>query len=274
MQKNNKKNANQKKNELKPVYKPYLRGTAFSKIAAKRGLHVLGYLLIFALLYVIVGAALHFDSLALRIALNAALLLGCGGVLYNEGARQGENDVAFAEIVHKRLEDGKNVPDSEKDMCYHPMKGFITALVGAAPMLVIALLFAVVATRQTYALGALPSWVAAYDGISEVSDALAYYNETIGMRLEDVLRIVVRVLVFPFVNMAGADNYDALYLLDKLSPLLCLVVPVFYGLGYLRGPHLRALIHGNIRMNRRRHNKNERKAREQRARKPEKKELI
>ena len=47
---------------------------------------------------------------------------------------------------------------------------------------------------------------------------------------------------------------------------------------YLRGPQLRALVHGNIRQNKRKHNAKERKAREQRAKQMEqknkKKELI
>ena len=82
----------------------------------------------------------------------------------------------------------------------------------------------------------------------------------------------------PFVNIAGANNADALLLVDRLSPLLCLLTPACYGLGYLRGPQLRALVHGNIRQNKRKHNAKERKAREQRAKQMEqknkKKELI
>ena len=87
-----------------------------------------------------------------------------------------------------------------------------------------------------------------------------------------------RLLLFPFVNIAGANNADALLLVDRLSPLLCLLTPACYGLGYLRGPQLRALVHGNIRQNKRKHNAKERKAREQRVKQMEqknkKKELI
>ena len=68
-----------------------------------------------------------------------------------------------------------------------------------------------------------------------------------------------------------AQNTDALLLVDRLSPLLCLLTPACYGLGYLRGPQLRALVHGNIRQNKRKHNAKERKAREQRAKQMEQK---
>ena len=82
------------------------------------------------------------------------------------------------------------------------------------------------------------------------------------------------MLLFPYINIVGTDNYDTMLLMDRLSPVLVLITPLFYALGYLRGPSLRALVHGNIRLNKRRHNRKERKAREQRARKPETKELI
>jgi len=96
--------------------------------------------------------------------------------------------------------------------------------------------------------------------------------------LVDALRIFVRLLNFPYVTMAGVDNFDAMYIVDKLAPLLCLIVPSFYALGYLRGPYLRALVHGSIRMNRRKQNKREMRAREQRRqqiqKKSDKKELV
>ncbi len=271
MQKNAKK-----KNALKPVYKPYLRGVPFGKAAARRCWRILGYTALFAFLYVMVGTALSGDNTFLRVLMNSAMIAACAAMLYNEGARQGEGDVAFAEIAQNRLNEGKKVPESEKVICYHPAKGFITALIGIAPVFLLALVFACVAQKQRYTLGVLPSWVAAYEGQAEIGQALAYYQQKAGVGFEDVLRVIVRVIIFPFVNMAGVDNYNALYVIDKLSPLFCLVTPLFYGVGYLRGPHLRALVHGNIRLNRRRHNKNERKAREKRAQqsRENKKELI
>ncbi|MBQ7519836.1 MAG: hypothetical protein IJU12_05925, partial [Clostridia bacterium] len=127
-------------------------------------------------------------------------------------------------------------------------------------------------------LGALPSWVSAYETQDEIGQALAYYHETAALTLPEILRVAVRLFLFPYMNMLGNGNYEKLYLLDKLSPLLTLIVPVFYGIGYLRGPYLRALVHGNIRLARRKQNRSQRKAREQRAqkmrKKPEQKELI
>ena len=81
--------------------------------------------------------------------------------------------------------------------------------------------------------------------------------------------------ILGIMNMLGGGDFGRLLLLDRISPLLTLIVPAFYGVGYLRGPRLRAMVHGNIRLARRRHNRKERKAREQRMRKePQKKKLI
>ena len=271
MQKNNAK----KKNQPTPVYKPYLKGNPVSALAAKRGLKVLGLILVFAFFGVLASGVFGFDSIVLRVALNGILLLFGAGLMYNEGARQGENDVTFAEIALNRQNEGKEISKTDRDTCFHPLKGWFTALVGVAPFLLITVVYALIATRQHYALGALPSWVSAYEGQQEIGGALAYYHQGTPAGLEDFLRLGVRLLLFPYMNMLGAGNYDRLYLLDKLSPLLLLIVPACYGLGYLRGPQLRALVHGNIRMARRRRNRSERKAREKRAQKtPQKKELI
>ena len=263
-----------KKNAAAPVYKPYLKGRPVSAAAARRAWRVLGLLVLFALVSVLLGGALSFSSTIPRILINGALVAAACLLMSAEGKRQGESDVAFAEIAHNRLSGGKAVEDSEKNICYHPCKGFFTALVGTAPLLLLTLAFALIAHKQSYALGPLPAWVSAFEGQAEIGQALAYYHETSAATAEDILRIVVRLALFPYVNLLSSGSRDTLYLVDKLSPLLCLIVPAFYGVGYLRGPYLRALVHGNIRMSRRRHNRNERKAREARAREIKKKELI
>jgi hypothetical protein len=262
------------KNGLEPVYKPYLKGNAVSGLAAKRGLRVLGMIVLFAFLFMIVSVALSIDNFILRLVINLGMVAICCWMMFAEGSRQGENDVSFAEIALNRQNNGKPITKKDRDTCFHPLKGFFTAAVGVAPFFLIALVFALIATRQTFQLSALPSWVSAYDSQPEISQALAYYNNPDPTAVEDVLRFIVRMLLFPYINIVGTDNYDTMLLMDRLSPVLVLITPLFYALGYLRGPSLRALVHGNIRLNKRRHNRKERKAREQRVRKPEAKELI
>lgn len=270
-----KSNASKNKNAATPVYKPYLRGNLYSSVALRRGLRVLMMMLAFAFFGVLTSSVLSFDNMLLRIVLNGALLFfGCM-LMFNDGARFGESDVAFAEIALRRQEEGNPASKQDKDTCYHPGKGFVSALIGAAPFLLIAIVYALVAKKQVYTLGTLPSWVQSYETQDEIGQALAYYHERVPAGLADYLRIVVRLVLFPYMNMFGGGDYSKLYLLDKLSPLLMMIIPVCFGLGYLRGPHLRALVHGNIRMARRKQNRKERKAREARRAKPQqKKELI
>ena len=275
MQKNNDNGKNKNKNAPTPVYKPYLRGNMFSGLAMKRGLRVFGIMAAFAFFGLLASGVFSFDSGILRVVMNGALLFFGAMLMFSEGSRFGEADVTFAEIALKHQEEGKEVTKKDRDTCYHPGKGFVSLLIGAAPLLLVAIVYALICHKQTYTLGVLPSWVQSFESQDEIGQALAYYHETAPAGLEDYLRLAVRLVLFPYMNMLGAGDYGRLYLLDKLSPLITLIVPVFFGFGYLRGPRLRALVHGNIRMARRRHNRKERKAREQRARKaPQKKELI
>lgn len=272
------KNANKKKKGMKPVYMPYLRGKVVSRDAWIRSLKVMGFIVMFIFIYTMLGGALSFDNVYLRVLCNVLMLMAGGMVFYGEGAGHGETDVGFAEIAQKRLDEGKNVPESDKKLCYHPLKGLYVAALGVLPFFLVCLVFAFIAKKQGFALGVLPSWVSTYESQSEVAQALSYYNEVQPLTLETVLRVIVRLINFPYVTMVGIDSYDAMYIADKLSPLLCLTLPLCYMIGYLRGPYLRALVHGNIRMNRRKHNKREQRARQERlqkmAKKSEKKELI
>ena len=187
MQKN--KKATKKNVGLKPVFKPYLKGRPVSKTSARRATRVIMYVLMFTVIYVLLGGMMAFDNTFLRVSTNAAVVLLAMSLMYNEGARQGETDVAFGEIAQRRLDEGRVVPDSEKDTCFHPMKGFFTALVGISPILLLSLVFAAIAQKQYYTLGALPDWVSSYSGQAEIHQSLAYYNEIQGLKIADVLRL-------------------------------------------------------------------------------------
>ena len=77
MQKNAKK-----KNAAEPIYKPYLTGRAMSALAARRGVRILGLLLLFAFIGVIASGVFSFNNLALRILFNGIVLAFCAGVMY------------------------------------------------------------------------------------------------------------------------------------------------------------------------------------------------
>ncbi len=247
------------------VYKPYQTGHWHSRLAAGRGLKLLGYQAVFVFLYLFIVQALNFNSLILRLSLNLAVVAGLFAFLFLDGTRIGANDTAFAEIVLAKKDRGQEVNRDELDRCFHRFKGLYSAAVGMLPLFLICLVFALTATLQRYRLGSLPEWLSAYEDRAEIELALRYYHTTPGFSMEDALRVVVRLLVFPFVNIIGTDSSLALLWLDRLSPLLALVIPSGYALGYARGARARARTHGEILAGikkRRRREKAERKRRE------------
>ena len=255
------------KNEKKPVgavKKPFLTGNPTDERTLPGAGGFLGALVLAALLTFLVCTMLGMTGSALRVILNMAMELLLLFFFYNSAIGKGTEAVARGEILYQKQEKGSSFAASEKALCYHPLKGFLTALLGALPFFIIALLLAVMARRQTTGAGALPSWLSSYQGRSDVGDALVAYTASNPMTVEDVLRIVVRILVMPFISMVGTENKDALLMMERLSPVLVLLPAVAYGTGYLRGPGERAKIHAGIAESNRRRVKKEKKARKAR----------
>ncbi|MHC1786281.1 MAG: hypothetical protein AB9880_04420 [Christensenellales bacterium] len=240
------KPSNRSKREKALVFKPFLMGSWLSWFAARRGLKLLAYQMAFVFVYLFIGQALLFDSLYLRLASNLLVVLGFSALMYNDGAKAGLDDVAFAEIALQRQNQGKTAGKAELDRCFHPAKGFFTVLAGMAPLVLLCAVFAVIAQVQVYQLGALPSWLQPYERRADVGLALGYYRQSQAFGLTDGLRIAVRLIIFPYINMAGSGSRSTLLLLERLSPLLALIIPTGYALGYLQGKRLRAGIHGAI----------------------------
>ena len=266
LQQNTKKKA---KKKITLVQKPFLRGCAWSGYAVKAGFRLLMYEILFIFLNLLIGSTLSFEtSTFLRIATNLVLVAAYGGLVYMNGARAGDSDVAFAEIAYGRKESGKNVAKSDLNRCYHPAKGFVSVLTGTGILLLVALVYALCATKQTYSLQTLPSWVSSYSSSQqEIGLALSYYSIQRAVQLEDILRPFIRICIWPFVNIAGARNYDALLLVDRLSPLIILLPYLFYAFGYLQGPRSRAMLHGSIATDKKRRIRKEKKERKQRQQK-------
>lgn len=244
------------------VRKPWLKGRGVSALAARRGGRVAGYVAMSAFIYFFMGQLMSLDILWLRVLINLAALGLMALLFYSDGGRMGEGDVAFAEIVYARREEGKEIPRKDLDRCFHPAKGFFTALVGVAPFVLICLIYAPQARLATYSLGALPGWLAPYQTRADIGLALGYYQQQAVFGLVDALRLAVRLLVFPFVNLAGADNAQGMLLIERLSPLLVMLTPLCYGIGYLRGERLRAMVHGGIAQNKRRKQRRDARARQ------------
>lgn len=253
---------------IKEAAKPFHRGRAFTGLAARRGARVLVLSLVFVILYLFLGQMLVSLRGAWQAALNLAVLLAAGVYLYLEGGGAGEDDVAFGEIVYARMEQGQAPGAKDDARCYHPLKGFFTAWMGVLPLLVPTVVFALIATKQVYHLGGLPGWVSALERHPEVGLALQYYREAQPVSAEGVLRVVVRLLLFPYVALFGAEDAGRMLLMERLSPILLCVVPCFYAVGYLTGPARRARVHHDIAANKKRRAAREKREKQRRREQP------
>lgn len=255
------------KKTIKPVHKPFLRGNAVDATtlgsAVKFFFSLFGVILINLLLSTMVS----WDAQWLNILFNGALLLVVYGVYYQNGANRGTAAVGQGEILYQRKEAGRAVDPKEQAACYHVAKGFIIGLIGLLPALVCCVLLAMVAKQQYTSIGVLPSWISTLERQSETAGALAMYSVTEPMDLESVMRVIVRMLIMPFVNMVGTDNREGLLLLERLSLLPMLLPGISYGVGYLQGENIRSQVHTSIAAGKRKQARKDKKRRQARANK-------
>ena len=259
---------NKQKKPVTPVVKPFLTGSVTDEHTLASALGILGTLVIIAVMTFLVCSMLTMKNAALRIILNAAVELLALFILYNSAIGKGAEAVARGEILYQKQEKGQTFADSERAICFHPLKGYVTAALGTVPILLCAILLAILAQRQTTSAGTLPGWLSTYQRRSDIGDPLVAYTIQSGMSLEDILRLIVRIVLMPFVSMIGAENRDGLLLMERLSPLLVLLPACAYGTGYLQGRQERTKIHTGIAASNRARAKKERKARKARAVKP------
>lgn len=264
---------NKKKREL--IFKPYKQGTWRNSHATKQGLKTMLYYLVFIFFYLILGATLQFETAWLRIGANLLLVIVCGMILYINGAHLGDGEVALGEIAYGREQSGKDVSPKDVERCYHPLKGWYIFLIAIIPALVICVPHALMAEKQVYTLQGLPSWVNAFEGHEELMAPFSYYlNRDMGMHLVDIIRVVARVMIFPFANIATANNPDLMLVMDRLSPLLAALPFLGFPLGYINGPKSRAMVHGDIKTSAKRRQRREKKAMKARQNRNKKNEII
>ncbi len=261
-----------KKQKIEKVSKPYIKGDMIDKTTMPGALKFFGGTVTMAVIFLIMGVMMNMETPWINIAINVAIVLAAYMFFQQIGLGAGADAVNQGEIMYAREGKGRPVAAWERSMCYHPLKGMVSALIGSIPMFVCCLALACVAERQMTSLGSLPSWVAGIEGREEIGAALAYYHETTGMSLESILRLIVRMVTMPYVNMVGASNKDGMLLLERISPILSLLPAVAYGIGYMGGVGVRTSIHTNIALGKKkakRKQAKERRARQQTRRGPQ-----
>lgn len=255
---------NAKKQKIEKVSKPFIKGDAFDRTTLPGALKFFFGTLAMAIVFLIICVVLNFEAQWLDIVVNLGIVLGVYLFFAQYGINAGADAVNQGEIMYARQEKGRPVADWERSMCYHPLKGFASALIGSIPLLVCSVALACITKRQMTNLGALPSWLSSIESRPEIGNALAYYHEGGSMTLEALLRLIIRMTTMPFVNMIGASDKDAMLVLERISPILNLLPALAYGFGYMGGVSVRASVHTNIALGKKKAKRKQ--AKERRAR--------
>ena len=243
----------------KIIEKPFIKGALTDENTVRQSLKFLGILVITSLMTFLVCSLTSFKSDILRILINIVIETLVVVIYLDRGAALGTDAVARGEIVYQHMEKGIEVSEGEKRIPFHPAKGFVIGFAGSALFLILAVILAVTAQRQMTGAGVLPSWLDSYMRRSEISGALAQYTQSGSVYFADIIRIVVRILIMPFISLAGAENRALLLTIERLSPLFVLIPAISYGSGYLLGTSRRTKIHSEIAENRRRRVSRERR---------------
>ena len=254
------------KKVVEPVHRPIVQGSWHGKDAWKlaRGRGFTMVALIF--FYLIAGILLTMDSLWARVLTCVAVVGAAFYYLYISGLAQGQTDAAFGEILHDRRATGHDVPQEESERSFHPLKGWFAVAIGMLPFVLFTLVFAVMTRPVTYRLGTLPAWTEGLMQQTEFGSGLNYYLNQPGMAALDVMRIIVRAMIMPFVNVAVTFGAEAALWTERLSPLLVLIAPMGYGVGYSQGLNYRVQVNTGIKLGDDKKKRKERKARKQRQR--------
>lgn len=145
-----------KQPKVEPVKKPYLKGSFCGKDAWKTVPKRFAGMLMICFVYAIASMIMNFDSLAGRIIVGVLIVGIALYYVFAKGVEQGTGDVGYGEMMYARQQEGKTIAKLDSDRCYHPLKGFFEALLGALPYVLVALVFAVLTKPTVYSLAVCP----------------------------------------------------------------------------------------------------------------------
>ena len=136
--------ANTKNKPVQPVTKPFLKGSPYDERTIRTALGFFGLLIISIVMGFLVSSMMNLGVEWLRVFLNLVVEALILVIFYNQAAGKGADAVARGEILYQRQEKGQTVSASEKAVCFHPLKGFLTGILGTLPLLLCAILLAVI----------------------------------------------------------------------------------------------------------------------------------
>lgn len=240
-------------------------------------LRLLGYQLVFGFISFMIMPALMDANPAIRILLAGVIVAAACLFTFLDGTYQGERDVAMSRRLSKLEAKGFYTPDKEENARrYRPMNGVYAMLLGALPLFSISLYVALTAQPYAYTPQDLPSWLwhvyAARGGGRRAGLCRQSFHHDHADGLSARGGSLHALWVF---GACGSLSDAGSLLFDRLSPVLALIVPAMFAIGYLFGPVRFARNQKVVDEAKRRPRKRLKKSvREKQAQNREKKQLI
>ena len=249
----------------------YLKGAPLDNQTLPAAVKLCLSMLALMIAFLLLGMMLMWKNDILRVTVNAFLLFLAYFVYWQGGLNAGAVAVNLGEILWQRQETNREIDAGERKRAFHPAKGLLIGLLASIPIVLCAVGLAVTAEKVMPSAGTLPSWLESLESREEIGGALASYHVGASMSGTDVLRLLVRMAIMPFVNIISAENRDGLLMLERLSPLLVLLPGLSYGVGYLSGVSVRSRVHADIEAGKRKMKNRQKRELQQRRkqRKPE-----
>jgi len=199
---------------------------------------LLGTLLAVTVMGLMFSALQAIESLILRVSISVAILAGVVLLYMNDGMNKGAADAAASRYYVSAGERGIALEEKDDAACYHPLKALCAAAAVFAIPVALAVIVAFCAKEYTYTMQDLPLWLTdTYGSRADVTAPLGAYSVQQSMGAIDWIRLIVRVPVLLMVNLfPDAQTMSAA--IDRLSPLMMLVYPLSYVVGYLLGPRI------------------------------------
>ena len=246
--------------------KPFLTGAPTDENTLRQSLKFFANLFICMFMTFLVCSMTGFKSVVLRVIVNLVIEAMILLIFFAKGTDLGTDAVSRGEILYQHIQKGQEATKAEKQIPFNKLKGYLIGAAGTLLFFMAAMILAFTTEKQMTGAGGLPSWMEAFMRRAEVGDALVSYTISDPLTLTDIVRIIVRLLLMPFVSMIGASNTEGIMILERLSPVLVLLPAVAYGTGYLQGPAKRKQIHTEIAKNDRKRISRERKEKKARSR--------
>ena len=167
----------------------------------------------------------------ISLILNIVLLIGVWGMVFNDGAYNGEKACTLAASLEKQAAEGRRIDEKLKAQVYDKKVAAWILIIGLLPLMLIAGANAIAAPfypepEEPVVIEEKESFSFNYgDGQVEEMGPVNGFN------------IAARLTFMPYVSFYTMVSHKTL---NALFFLFALPIPIFQSIGYLMGPKLRA----------------------------------